>query len=54
MLPEARSSEMALECSFTCINIMFLDDGIRQNFSISVHSLKCDLFGVLDFDRDSE
>lgn len=50
MLQEAWSSEIILECRFTCINIMFLDEGIRQNFSISVQSLKCELFRVLDSD----
>ena len=29
MLEEAWSSEIVLECRFTCINIMFLDEGIR-------------------------
>lgn len=31
MLQEAGSSEIILECGFTCINVVFLDEGIRQN-----------------------
>ena len=34
-----------------CVNVMFLEEGIRQNVSISVQNLKCELFVVLDFDE---
>lgn len=54
MLQEVWSSRLALKCCFTCINIMFLGEGKRQNFSTVVQSLKCEPFGVLTWIRDFE
>lgn len=45
MLQEARSSEMVLECSFTCVNIMFLVQFLE--FHHLEEDMLKDMFGIL-------
>lgn len=33
------------------VNVMFLEEGIRQKANISVQNLNCELLVVLDFDE---